>query len=131
MGIDICNHGNHFQWKKDREQLMLPDSSILKLHSLLSCGQVTCRCIMWLASKFKLLYVPGTFARKYLSGDECAVVQDSDESKLAVALKLNCGECFLTGWTELFKASNVKEIILFFEMIKTETHSSDISVFYA
>ncbi|KAL9415008.1 hypothetical protein AB3S75_043311 [Citrus x aurantiifolia] len=36
------------------------------------------------------VYVLATFARKCLSGDECIIEQDSDESRLAVAFKLNC-----------------------------------------
>ncbi|KAK9176903.1 hypothetical protein WN944_028922 [Citrus x changshan-huyou] len=45
-----------------------------------------------LASNLQMhhVYVLATFARKCLSGDECIIEQDSGESRLAVAFKLNC-----------------------------------------
>ncbi|KAL9414590.1 hypothetical protein AB3S75_042955 [Citrus x aurantiifolia] len=67
-----------------------------------------------------VVYVPATFAQKYLSGDSHVVAQDSrGGSKLATKMKSSSGECFLTGWLAFFEENHVREgDILILEMIK-------------
>ncbi|KAK9177481.1 hypothetical protein WN944_029503 [Citrus x changshan-huyou] len=67
-----------------------------------------------------VVYVPATFAQKYLSGDSHVVAQDSrGGSKLATKMKSSSGECFLTGWLRFFEENHVREgDILILEMIK-------------
>lgn len=90
MGIDICK-----SWKslsveerqgainaarifnpKNRSFLVFLQASNLQMHHV---------------------YVLATFVRKCLSGDECIIEQDSGESRLAVAFKLNCS-IFWQDW---------------------------------
>lgn len=76
--------------------------------------------------------MPTSFARKYLNGEECVTVQDSDGRKLAVKVKQSRRKYLLTRWGKFFKKTNVKEgDILFFEMIQTKKILLKVSVFNA
>ncbi|KAH9656352.1 B3 domain-containing transcription factor VRN1 [Citrus sinensis] len=78
------------------------------------------------------VYVPTSFARKYLNGEECVTVQDSDGRKLAVKVKQSRRKYLLTRWGKFFKKANVKEgDILFFEMIQMKKILLKVSVFHA
>lgn len=82
--------------------------------------------------QLKCVYVPNSFARKYLNGEECVTVQDSDGRKLPVKVKVSGSKYLLTRWGKFFKKTNVKEgDILFFEMIQMKNILLKVSIFNA
>ncbi|GAY51867.1 hypothetical protein CUMW_137580 [Citrus unshiu] len=83
MGIDICKSWKSLSVEERRGAINAARIFNPKNPSFLVFLQ---------ASNLQMhhVYVLATFARKCLSGDECIIEQDSDESRLAVAFKLNC-----------------------------------------